>query len=217
MVDLFLIIACPKDPGERYRQQEGTRNCLWRQGSGSHSTRWRAVEILCAVKRRRFSAGKNPARRWVAPAGSNRSATGLRIPRHTGTPNSIEVRVRTDHAVCHRRTGAATAPSGRSSQDLPAGWRTRLIQVRCDRHPPSYGPPRHEAPMRSQWLGRPGSRPGPSGRKAGSRRDRQRWAGTWFSHQSPRDRAPALESATCAAFSVSGFCSVPPANQASTA
>jgi hypothetical protein len=66
-------------------------------------------------------------------------------------------------------------------------------------------------------LDGPGSRPGPSGRKAGSCRERQRWAGTWFSDQSPRDRAPVLESVTCAALSASGSRSFVPANQASTA
>jgi hypothetical protein len=84
-------------------------------------------------------------------------------------------------------------------------------------HPPAIDPHDTRRQCVPNGLDGPGSRPGPSGRKAGSRRDRQRWAGTWFSHQSPRDRAPALESATCAAFSGSGFCSVPPANQASAA
>ena len=36
----------------------------------------RMVKIMCAVKRRRFPAGASPARRWVAPAGSNRSGSG---------------------------------------------------------------------------------------------------------------------------------------------
>jgi hypothetical protein len=79
-----------------------------------------------------------------------------------------------------------------------------------------YGPRDTRHQCVPNGLDGPGSRPGPSGRKAGSRRDRQRWAGTWFSHQSPRDRAPVLDSVVCAAFSASGSYPVPPANQAGT-
>ena len=80
---------------------------------------------------------------------SSRKRGQVSESRHTETLNSIELWVRTDHAVCHWRTGAATATSGRSPQDLPAGWRTRLIQGKCDRQAPYAAlrsqpkPPRH--------------------------------------------------------------------------
>jgi len=89
---------------------------------------------------------------------SSRKRGQVSESRHTETLNSIELWVRTDHAVCHWRTGAATATSGRSPQDLPAGWRTRLIQGKCDRQAPYAAlrsqpkPPRHTSTLHPATL-----------------------------------------------------------------